>query len=336
MHLLFQKPPAAGILAGDDILGVLHALLDAAVFFHLLVVLLPFLPGLAGLVFDGVAPPLGVGAVVQPVGGTPGRLALPGVLDVEDHGGGVLNERFVVGDIEDDPRVIPKPRLQPLQGFQVHVAGGFVQQQGSRTAEQQPPQLQLDLLPAGEAGYRAVRVELLRRQAQLPGDIRQLFGRQVEEIGRRGAEVVDAPGFLLLAEVLGQVAHGPRVPGDLSAPLAVVLHHPGVVNPLEEGGFSVALLADDHGLVPIVEDKGKILRQGPQVLAVRQGQMFYLQHKGISSNPLSDNKKGAFGQAESAEGRYQGAPKQDAPAQRQFAANDPASSDFRQQEPDPA
>ena len=64
--------------------------------------------------------------------------------------------------------------------------------------------------------------------------------------------------------------------------------------------------------------------------------MFYLQHKGISSNPLSDNKKDAFGQAESAEGRYQGAPKQDAPAQRQFAANDPASSDFRQQEPDPA
>ena len=162
VHLLFQKPPAAGILSGDSVLGVLHALLDAAVFFHLFAVFLPFLPGLAGLVFDGVAPPLGVSAIIQPVGGAPGRLALPGVLDMEDHGGGVLNERLIVGDIEDDSPVAPKPRLQPLQGFQVHVAGGFVQQQGLRTAEQQPPQLQLDtgrseeIASAGRRSCRAI------------------------------------------------------------------------------------------------------------------------------------------------------------------------------------
>ena len=284
MHLLFQQPAAVGVLAGDARLVVLHLLLDAAEALQLPVVLLPLLPGPLGLAEDGRLPAGGVGAVVQAVGGAPGRLALPGVLDVEHHGGGVLNQGLVVGDVEHDPLIPADKVLQPLQGLQVHITGGLIQQQHRRPPEQQPGQLELDPLPAGEALHPPAAVELLRREAQLPGDLPQFPGGQVEKRRGGGAEVVHAPLLLLRRDVLGQIAHGAGVPRQLAAPLAVGLDEAGAPQPLEQGGLPVPLLPDEHRPVPLVEDKGKIIHQGAQVLPVGQRQMFHLQH--TASPPL--------------------------------------------------
>ena len=80
VHLLFQQATAAGVLAGDNVLGVLHALLDAAVFLQLFIVLLPLLPGLPGLVRNGLRPAADIGGIIQPVDRASGRLPLSGIL----------------------------------------------------------------------------------------------------------------------------------------------------------------------------------------------------------------------------------------------------------------
>ena len=289
VHLLFQQAAAAGVLAGDGILGVFHALLDATVFLQLFIVLLPLLPGLPGLVRDCVRPAADIGGIVQPVNAAPGRFPFSGMLHVEYHGCSVLDKGLIMGDIQHASGKSSDKIPQPLQCLQIQIAGGLIQQQRRRTAEQQPSQLELDPFPAGETGDRSAAVKFLRRKPELPRDIRQLPGRHVKEIRRGGAEVVHAPRLLLLAKVLGQIAQKPRVPCLFTAPLAVRLDQARIIDPFQQGRFSVALLPDDGSLVPVVDDKGKVRRQVPQVLPVGQCQIFYLNHSCVL--PSSGKRK---------------------------------------------
>ena len=163
--------------------------------------------------------------------------------------------------------------LQPGQHRQIHIAGGLVQQQYRWAAEQQTAKLELDPFPAREGGHRPAAVEFLYREPELPRNLPQLLGRQIIETWRRGAKVENAPRLLLLPQLLGQIAHRAGIPGQLPAPLAVALNTLRVINPLEQGGFPIALLPDQGGLVAVVEYKRKILHQGPQILLVGQCQM---------------------------------------------------------------
>ena len=213
-----------------------------------------------------------------------------------------------MGDIEHRPGKVPQKALQPLQGLQVQVAGGLVQQQHRRALEEEPPQLELDALPAGEGAYGPVAVELLRREAELPDDVPQLPGGEVVEGRAGGAELVHAPRLLLLRQVLGKVAHGARLTGTLPRPLAVGLHQGRVIDPLEEGGLAVALLPDEDGLVSVIEDKGKSLHQRPQVPPVGQSQILDLKHKTSSLSAVRRQQKNCFRTCRK-QLRTQGAPK---------------------------
>lgn len=150
----------------------------------------------------------------QPARGGLGRaVAVPAVavagdapqiaVDLQDHGGGALQERTVVSDGDEGAPMGAEMVLQPADGGCVEVIGGLVEQQQFGRRGQHAGQGQPGLLPAGQGAECAV-----------PGEVAE------PEAVQRGV----GPGIRLVAAAFlvrrQQVAVGrePRVGGLLMRP----------------------------------------------------------------------------------------------------------------------
>ena len=105
-----------------------------------------------------------VGSLIK----NPGGGLAPQQLQVDDDVGGVPDQGFVMGDEEHGPGPGPEKILQKLEGLQIQVVGGLVQQQKVRLLPQEPGQLELHPLTAGQPPQGAVPAGQVRWEAQRP------------------------------------------------------------------------------------------------------------------------------------------------------------------------
>ena len=248
-----------GVLAGDGVLLVLHLLLDFLESLLLLALLLPLFPGQLLLVGELLEALLHVLAVAHAGHGVAGQGLAPQLLHVEDDVGGVLQQGLVVGDEQHRGLALPDEPLQPLQGLDVQVVGGLVQQAAVGPGQGEQPQLELHLLPAGEGPHLPVGVEQVRGEPQLGGGPGLLFGGAVQKARALAAELIGGQLPGLGGQLLGQVPQQHPLPVDLPGPLGVGLRQGRVVQELEQGGLPVALLPDDGGLVPGLQGEVQVL-----------------------------------------------------------------------------
>ena len=82
-----------------------------------------------------------------------------------------------MGDVEHRLGAGLEEILQPLQGIQVQITGGFIQQKYIRLFHQQDCQLQLDLLSSGQGRHGLIAGKQRRGNGQQPGQGSQLSGR---------------------------------------------------------------------------------------------------------------------------------------------------------------
>ena len=82
------------------------------------------------------------------------------VVDVGDVGADVVEEVAVVGDGDDGAAVAGEEVLEPVDGLEVEVVGGLVEEQGLGVAEEGLGEEHADLLAALELGHLAL-VELV-------------------------------------------------------------------------------------------------------------------------------------------------------------------------------
>ena len=279
LHFLFQQPAPVGVLAGDGVQLVFHLLLDFLEAFLLFALLLPLLAGQLLLVGELLQPLLHVLAVAHAGHGPAGQGLAPQLLHVEDDVGGALQQQLIVGDEQHRLGALPDEGLQPVQGVNVQVVGGLVQQVAVWAAQGEQGHAQLHLLPAGEGLYQPVGVEPVQGEAQPLGRRGQLPGGGVQKSRGLAAELVGAQLPLLRGHLLGEVAQKHPVLLDGAGVFHIALYQGGVVEELEQGGFPVALLPDDGGLVPGVQGKGEAPQQVPQVFLHGYGQIAYLQHE---------------------------------------------------------
>ena len=196
---------------------------------------------------------------------------------MDDHVRRLLQQNLVVRDVEHGPGEGVHEVRQPFQGLDVQVVGGLVQQQDIAPAQQQPGHLDLHPLPAGQGVHGPGLLEEgggqaqpLRRLADLPG------GQGVEPTGplHIGA---DGQRLLLGEQLLGEIPHL-AVHDPLAPDLGIAFHQVGVVDPFEQGGLAVALLADEGRPLALVQGEGKVVDQQPVVLSRYYGHVSNLQH----------------------------------------------------------
>ncbi len=155
-----------------------------------------------------------------------------------------------MGNIQNRLGTAADKFLQPFQGFDIQVVGGFVQKVAVRAAQSEKGHTQLYLFPAGECAHGPVRVEKLLGKPQRRRRVRQFPGGTIQKRGLFTAEFIGCFPFVLCRKLLGKIAQYKTVFSDCSAPLHVPLHHVLVIDQLQQGGFSVALLADHRRLIP--------------------------------------------------------------------------------------
>ena len=227
-----------GVLAGDGVQLVFHLLLDFLEAFLLFALLLPLLAGQLLLVGELLQPLLHVLAVAHAGHGPAGQGLAPQLLHVEDDVGGALQQQLVVGDEQHRLGALPDEGLQPVQGVNVQVVGGLVQQVAVWAAQGEQGHAQLHLLPAGEGLYQPVGVENQSRgEAQPLGRRGQLPGGGVQKSRGLAAELVGAQLPLLRGHLLGEVAQKHPVLLDGAGVFHIALYQGGVVEELEQGDF---------------------------------------------------------------------------------------------------
>ena len=166
MHFLFQKPGAGGILPGDDGLLVLHLVVDSAEFFLLLFIGCLFFLCKARLPFQPLQALLHIFTVACAHDAALAfRLALQ-LFHVQDHIGGALQQRLVVGDVEYGKGASVDESLKPLQRFDVNIVGRLVQKEQAGMHAQDPEQLYLDFLTSREPSHPGVAVQQVNGESQ--------------------------------------------------------------------------------------------------------------------------------------------------------------------------
>ena len=157
-----------GVSAADGGLLALHLIPDAEEPVHLLLEFRMLFAGDLGLVLEfGPAAPLHIG---HRAGGLPwpGGRSSAAEPQVDDDVGGVPDQGFRHGRRRARSRPGPEKILQKLEGLQIQVVGGLVQQQKVRLLPQEPGQLELHPLTAGQPPQGAVPAGQVRWEAQRP------------------------------------------------------------------------------------------------------------------------------------------------------------------------
>ena len=157
-----------GVSAADGGLLALHLIPDAEEPVHLLLEFRMLFAGDLGLVLEFGPAALYILVIGQAGYRGPGGGLPPQSLQVDDDVGGVPDQGFVMGDEEHGPGPGPEKILQKLEGLQIQVVGGLVQQQKVRLLPQEPGQLELHPLTAGQPPQGAVPAGQVRWEAQRP------------------------------------------------------------------------------------------------------------------------------------------------------------------------
>lgn len=199
LHFLFEQAAAAGILAGNGGLFVIHPVVYLPPALHLGLVLGPLLAGDLLLLIQAEAAGADIIGIAQGGDGMAGDGFPPHLLEMEDDGGGVFQQGFVVGDEQNGPGRLADKALQPFQGGDIQVIGGFVQQQDVGIPGQQTGQAGFHLLAARQAARGALAFQPVGGQLQLPQQAVIIDVHPVEEGAQRQAA-------FLLRHFLGEVA----------------------------------------------------------------------------------------------------------------------------------
>jgi hypothetical protein len=225
------------------------------------------------------------------------------VVDVGDVGTDPVEEVAVVGDDHHRALVAGQEVLQPVDGFQVQVVGGLVQEQGLGIAEQGLGQQHTHLLAAlelahgtlvqvfgnAQAGEQDGRVAFGGVAVLVRHDALQLAQAHPVRVGdvRLGVDQVpllEGRPQALVAHDDG-VHHPERVEGELV--LGQHAHLPGLLDgagldlllageQLDEGGLAAAVGAGEAVPAPRHEGGGHILEQDPGAKAHRH--VLHCQH----------------------------------------------------------
>ena len=75
------------------------------------------------------------------------------MFDMENHGCSILQQHFIVGNVKYNSFIAFQEGFQPLEGVDIQVAGGFIQQQNGKPVKEQAAELQLEPLPSGEGAH---------------------------------------------------------------------------------------------------------------------------------------------------------------------------------------
>ena len=213
------------------------------------------------------------------------------VVHVHDVGADGVQEVTVMAHHKDQALAVHQEILQPLDGLNVQMVGGLVQQDDVRLAEQRLGQQHLHLFLGGQAGHFAVQNIVGEAKAlNEPGHVG--FGLPAAHFGKFGLQLAGLhtvlvgevlffiEGILLLHHVIeALVAHHHRVQHGVGVILEMVLlqnGHPlflgdddlargGLQIPgedAEEGGLASAVGADDAVAVAGNELQLHVLEQG--------------------------------------------------------------------------
>ena len=210
-------------------------------------------------------------------------------------GGGVLKQSFIVRNIQNCKFTAVYKPLQPLKRFYVYVVGRFVKQQHVRLLAKRRQKRKLYLFSAGKRAHALLAPAALVLNSKLPAERRALVIGQVEKALFR-QKFRSRKRFFRLRQLLGKIAENRAFRDDFAGIFGVILHKRRVINQLEQGGFSVALLADEGSLFAVAKHEGKILQQRAQIFFMINCKVFYLKH---GHSPL--HKKSAFGKNPNAE-----------------------------------
>ncbi len=224
-HFALNHFAAVRIAARNVRLPVFYAGLEPAEPFLLLLVLAFFLVRQLLLPFKEAEPFLYILPVAHPRDGAARHGFAAELFQVDNHVGGVFQERFVMGDIQRGNPAGVQECFQPLERFQVEVVGRFVQQQKIRFPRKDERKLKLDFFSAGKCPGRP------------PGA--QKAGTQPKPPRRRGqAGAVRARGkpenrrfLLLFGQFLRQISGAQSVFDDSAGILRVAFHQRGVGDP---------------------------------------------------------------------------------------------------------
>ena len=258
--------------------AVFHFLLDLLEPFLLFPVFFPLLPGNLLLMGKLLQPLLHVLAVAHPGHGPPGQSLSTELLHVYNHIGCVLQQQLIVGDVQHRLGTLLNKLLQPLEGLNVQVIGGFVQQVAVRLGQGQQRQAQFHFLPTGKGSHGPVIVEPIHGKPQPLGSSCQLSGGGIQKSRAFTTEFIGGHGGLVGRQLLGEIPQHHAVLLDGAAVLHILLHQCGVIEQLQQGGLAIALLPDNGGLIPGIQREGEIPQQVPQVFFHGDVQISHLQH----------------------------------------------------------
>ena len=188
-----------------------------------------------------------------------------------------MEQRLVVGDEQHRQAAGAQEFCQKAHGLAVQVVARLVQQQQLRLVHEQPRQLELDALAAGETGHALLAVEHVLIDMQARGQSAQLPGRLVVEAVAFAEIRVCAQAPRPFGQLLGQIAGAEGV-NDPAAHLQIGVKGGIAENGAQQRGFSVALLADERQALAGMDGKGEVFDEAHQVLFVGEREILYGQH----------------------------------------------------------
>ena len=97
-------------------------------------------------------------------------------------GADVVEKMAVMGDDDDGADIVHQEILQPGDGGDIQMVGGFVEQDDVGLAEQGPGQQDFDLVPVGQAAHRFIK-QILGQAEPLQDPARLGFGLPAVQLG---------------------------------------------------------------------------------------------------------------------------------------------------------
>ena len=184
MHLLFQQARPARIAPGNHRLLMIDPVVDLSPLLHLFVELIALILRDLCLMIEQIPAKRKV-VPVRTAGDGDAALGLPDkLLHVNDDVGRPLNQRLVMGDIEDRQLAPGDEVLEPAKRRNIQIIRRLVEQQDVRLLHQQTGQLHLDPLAAGQCGKKLLRQEKVQRQAELCQNVHVQIVVRISEVGQ--------------------------------------------------------------------------------------------------------------------------------------------------------
>jgi hypothetical protein len=240
----FHQRAHAALVAGA---AGLHALADPRLLLGQLLVeqRVLLLLRLAQLLAQGQVAVVAVGPAGQPA-----------AVQLDDAGGEPAQERAVVGDEQDRAVIAQQEVFKPVDGGQVEVVGGLVQQQHIRLVDQRAGQQGAALLAAGQVVEARVGIEA-QPHHRLVGAVRDL-----PVVAAAVLRDLQHSAGQFTRDRLGQRAHPDAVLNGDHAAVRLF----GAGQQAEQGGLALAVAADQGDALPALDlQRHRVQQRGSAV-----------------------------------------------------------------------